>query len=234
MDDTRTLDALAGPGYCLLPPDEVGGRLGADRHRWAEFDRHWDRLVTDPYTEEAGTHRLRRYGHFGMRPGRAAEPRPHGDFLQPEDSNPLYVGRAREFAPLTGEFTADPLLAGLLDLLAEAAAVLADPPEWTVKIHPFRVTATGGRGGEPTPEGVHRDGVTLVSSLLVSRVNAEGGESTVYAPSGAPLLSTVLTEPGTLLLGDDRRTLHGVTAVTPSDPDRPAHRDVLVVTFAAP
>lgn len=61
-----------------------------------------------------------------------------------------------------------------------------------------------------------------------------GGESSVFHADGRHLLSTALTEPGTLLLGDDRHTLHGVTPIRPVDPSRPARRDVLVVTFAAP
>ena len=34
-------------------------------------------------------------------------------------------------------------------------------------------------------------------------------------------------------LVDDHRVMHGVTAVVPEDPARPAFRDVLVVTFRA-
>ncbi|GGT15637.1 2OG-Fe dioxygenase family protein [Streptomyces purpureus] len=232
MSDSHTLQALSEPGYCLMKPDEIGRRLGVDGRQWAEFDLHWDELAPDPYVQEAGMRRLRRYGHFGRKPTGELTVRSHDGFLQPEDSNPLYIGQERHFEPLTDAFAQDPLLAALLDLLAEAASVLADPPEWTVKVHPFRVVATSGQAGQPTPEGVHRDGVTLVSSLLVARGNADGGESTVYDLDGAPILSTVLEEPGTLLLGDDRRTLHGVSPVTPRDPARPAHRDVLVITFA--
>jgi hypothetical protein len=79
---------------------------------------------------------------------------------------------------------------------------------------------------------MHRDGVTLVTSLLVGRRNAVGGESTVTDMAGRQLLKTTLQEPGTLLFGDDRRTLHGVSAIRPRDPSQSAQRDVLVVTFA--
>ncbi len=78
----------------------------------------------------------------------------------------------------------------------------------------------------------HRDGVTLVTSLLIGRHNATGGESTVTDMAGRQLLATTLCEPGTLLLGDDRRTLHGVSPVRSRDTSRPAQRDVLVITFA--
>ncbi len=78
--------------------------------------------------------------------------------------------------------------------------------------------------------GVRR-GVTLVSSLLVGRQNASGGESSVFDVDGRLLLTTTLSEPGALLLGDDRRTLHSVSPVRPVDRSRPAYCDVLVVTF---
>ncbi|MEU9484728.1 2OG-Fe dioxygenase family protein [Streptomyces decoyicus] len=89
-----------------------------------------------------------------------------------------------------------------------------------------------GGEGRPTPEGRHRDGVTLVSWLLVSRNNASGGRSTALAPDGPELLSATLDEPASLLLSDDRRTLHAVSPIRPLDPSRHAHRDVLVTTLA--
>ena len=79
---------------------------------------------------------------------------------------------------------------------------------------------------------MHRDGVTLVTSLLIGRRNALAGESTVTDMAGRPVLATTLEEPGTLLVGDDRRTLHGVSPIRPRDSSQPAQRDVLVVTFA--
>lgn len=100
----------------------------------------------------------------------------------------------------------------------------------------FRVQARAGdgaSGGDPTPEGLHRDGVTLVSSLLVARRNAIGGETTVCDGAGRELRRTTLAERGTLLLADDRRTLHGVSPIRPVDDRAMARRDVLVITFAS-
>jgi hypothetical protein len=124
------------------------------------------------------------------------------------------------------------LLRRLLKLLCRVATALDDVVEWSAKVSPFRVVASADDGGEPTPEGLHRDGVTLVTSLLVWRHNAIGGQSSVVDTGGHQLLTTTLTEPGTLLLGDDRRTLHGVSPIRPLDPAEPARRDVLVITFA--
>lgn len=226
---------LAATGVAVLPPFQVTRSLGMGGDVWTGFARHWDELVPDPYAAERGVTRLRRYGHYLLRDG-IMRPMPGDSFVQPQDSNPLYVGRDRTFEPLTETFVNDPLPRGLVQLLAPVAKSLDDAAEWQVKVHLFRVQARAGDaadGGDPTPEGLHRDGVTLVTSLLVARRNAIGGETTVCDDAGRELLRTTLAEPGTLLLGDDRRTLHGVSPIRPVDDRAPARRDVLVITFAS-
>ncbi|MFD8996295.1 2OG-Fe dioxygenase family protein [Streptomyces abikoensis] len=214
-----------------MPAAEVWACLGVDAVGWAGFAAHWDDLVTDPYAAENGTRRLRRYGVFSLtREGRLVA-RPNDAFVQPEASNPMYVGVDRRFEPLTGACAADPLLVSLIRLLGQLAARLEDRDEWVVQVHPFRVLASAGQDGQATPEGRHRDGVTLVSSLLIGRENVTGGESSVYDMTGAPVLATTLSEPGSLLLGDDRHTLHEVSPIRPRDPARGARRDVLVTTL---
>jgi hypothetical protein len=224
--------AVATTGVSLMSSFDVTRSLGAGREEWTRFGRHWERLGRDPYAAELGVTRLRRYGQYSFRDG-ALHPMPKGVFAQPEDSNPLYIGKDREFAPLTDAFAQDPLLQGVVRLLARVAAALDDVADWNVKVHPFRIRSSSDDDGRPTPEGLHRDGVTLVSSLLVGRRNAFGGESLVCDPDGRKLLTTTLAEPGTLLVGDDRRTLHSVSPVRPIDGSGPAQRDVLVITFAS-
>ncbi|MCT7661836.1 2OG-Fe dioxygenase family protein [Mycobacterium deserti] len=220
-------------GTYLMRPAELNGTLGIDAGAWQLFGRHWNELAPDVYAAELGTRRLRRYGHFRFTAADGGlEPLPHGAFVQPDNSNPLYIERDRHFEPLTEEFVDDPVLQSLLSLLGQLATALDDVERWSVKVTPFRVLASAGDAGQPTPEGLHRDGVTLVSSLLVSRDNAVGGESSVFSANGRHLLSAILETPGTLLLGDDRKTLHGVSPIRPRDAARPARRDVLVITFA--
>jgi hypothetical protein len=233
MTSGQAVKELLTVGACVMPPDELNNRLGVDDGEWTRFATHWEDLAPDSYAAELGTQRLRRYGHFCFRSADGvATPMPHRAFVQPQDSNPLYVSRDRYFEPLTDAFAKDPLLHGILRLLGQLAAALDDVAVWNAKVTPFRVLASSDGEGQPTPEGLHRDGVTLVTSLLIRRDNAVGGESSVVDNQGRRLLSTTLAEPGTLLLGDDRRTLHGVSPIRPLDPARPAQRDVLVITFA--
>ncbi|MGX1885137.1 2OG-Fe dioxygenase family protein [Streptomyces sp. NPDC055287] len=226
--------ALTSTGVHLMPPDTVMACTGTDQWAWDRFAAHWENLSPDRYAAEAGTCRLRRYGHFSLAAATGeATLLPHVPFVQPRDTNPLYVQVDRHFDPLTDAFVADPVLLSLLRLLGDLAACLDRTAQWSVKVHPFRVVAAADERGEPTPEGLHRDGVTLVSSLLVARRNAGGGESSVFDPDGKRVLATTLNEPGTLLLGDDRRTLHQVSPIRPLDTGRLAYRDVLVTTLTA-
>jgi hypothetical protein len=224
---------LMSVGACLMAPVDLNTCLGVDEDAWTRFSAYWDDLAPDPYAAELGTRRLRRYGHFRFTPADGvAKLLPHHAFVQPEDSNPLYVQTDRQFEPLTDAFVKDPLLQQILRMLGRVATALDDVAAWNVKVTPFRVLAAAYDKGQPTPEGLHRDGVTLVTSLLIRRRNAVGGESSVFDMDGNRLVATTLAEPGTLLLGDDRRTLHGVSPIRPIEPAEPAQRDVLVITFA--
>jgi hypothetical protein len=224
---------LTSVGAIVMPSADLSRCIGADEGKWARFASHWEDLAPDSYAAELGTRLLRRYGHFAFRlSDGTARLMPHRAFVQPERSNPLYVGCNRHFEPLTESFVRDPLLHNLLELLGRMATALDDAAEWSAKVTPFRVVASADGSGEPTPEGLHRDGVTLVSALLVDRRNVIGGSSAVHDLGGQRLLTTTLSEPGSLLLNDDRRTLHGVSPIRPAIPDAPAQRDVLVITFA--
>ncbi|MBF6469712.1 2OG-Fe dioxygenase family protein [Nocardia beijingensis] len=226
-------DALVADGVHLLPADVTTASLELEPADWERFRRHWEDLHPDVYADARGARRLRRYGRFSLTgPAGRIGLLSSDSFVQPEESNPLYIGVDRTFEPLTDAFVTDPVFVAVLRLLARLATALDAPARWSAKVHPFRVIASADAHGLPTPEGRHRDGVTLVSSLLVGRQNAWGGASSVFDPSGRRLLRTTLDRPGTLLLGDDRRTLHSVSPVRPMDRCRPAYRDVLVVTFA--
>src|SRR5262249_44137768 len=107
------------------------------------------------------------------------------------------------------------------------------PRAWHIEVHQFRIEARADEEGQPTPEGVHRDGVDFVLVLLVSRENIASGTTTVYAIDGRPLGRFTLPTPFDAVLVDDARVCHGVTPVRALDPARAAHRDVLVATFRA-
>lgn len=79
-------------------------------------------------------------------------------------------------------FARHPLLHKVIRLLSRIAAALDEVGEWNVQVHPFRIRSAPQECGA-------------------------GGQPT---PEGRRLLTATLAEPGTLLVSDDRRTLHQV------------------------
>jgi len=73
--------------------------------------------------------------------------------------------------------------------------------------------------------------VDWVLVMLLARENIVSGVTTVSGLDHEELGSFTLTETFDTAIVDDSRVFHGVTAVEPLDPERPAYRDVLVVTF---
>ncbi|MEN8652240.1 2OG-Fe dioxygenase family protein [Streptomyces sp. 21So2-11] len=225
--------ALSDIGGHLLAADELSRILGVTHADWARFALNWEDLKLDNFMADGGTYRYRRFGQYDLHPSSGAfSLLPHEPYRQESHVNPLNGGVDRMYEPLTDAFVTDPLLHELLVTLGRTFSAVDSTQRWNVKLHPYRITA-GAEVGQPAPEGRHRDGVTFITSLLINRLNITGGESSVYSNEGELLLSTTLADPGDLLLGDDRRTLHSVTPIQPVDAGSPAHRDVLVIAYTA-
>lgn len=216
------------PGVAMRQMLEREGSLGD----WDSFADSWNRLEVDEYMADGGRYRRRRYATFETRPGAPIALAPHQAHFQTIDYNPLNGGVPRWFEPIepvaAQGVSMSAILAfcrGLFDRLAGRS------PAWHIETHQFRIEARPGEQGRPTPEGLHRDGVDYVLVLLVNRRNIASGVTTIHSLDGRALGRFTLTDPFDAALVDDSRVAHGVTPVEPTDPDAPAFRDVLVVTF---
>jgi hypothetical protein len=199
---------------------------------WDAFTGSWDRLELDTYMADGGRYRRRRHATFAAPAAGAITRKPHQPHYQSLDYNPLHGGIERWFEPVEEAVASGASLRTILEFCRSSFGRLAsDVGEWHVEIHQFRIEARPSEAGRPTPEGLHRDGVDYVLVLLIDRENIASGVTTIHAAGGEMLGQFTLTAPFDAALVDDRRVAHGVTPVEPIDPTRPAHRDVLVVTF---
>ena len=199
---------------------------------WQAFADSWNRLDVDTYMADGGRYRRRRHAVYAAARGSAVTREPHQPHFQPIDYNPLNGGIERWFTPIEQEIGAGPSMTRVIAFCRTLFESLAPAIErWYIEAHQFRIEARGGEAGRPTPEGLHRDGVDYVLVLLVSRENIASGVTTIHAADGRALGHFTLTHPFDAALVDDGRVAHGVTPVMAIDPARPAHRDVLVVTF---
>lgn len=227
--------SVARDGYAFVHAPEMRAVLEvAGLRDWNSFAASWDDLGVDAYMADGGRYRRRRFACFRAA-GEGILRKPHQPHYQSRDYNPLNGGLQRWFEPVTEPIGRHPALGAILETCHRLFGGLTPPPlrpeAWHIEIHQFRIEARSGTEGRPTPEGMHRDGVDWVLVLLVNRVNIASGETSIGDLAGERLGSFTLTEPFDAAVTDDNRVFHGVTPVTPLDPARPGHRDVLVVTF---
>jgi hypothetical protein len=227
--------ALTAQGYAFVPADRMRALLDPTAlERWDQFASSWEHLGVDRYMADGGRYRRRRHAVFAAGPD-GIERKPHQPHYQSRDYNALNGGIERWFTPVEDQVATHPVLLSILsvcrDLFESLVAPGARPETWHVELHQFRIEPSTGEDGQPTPEGLHRDGVDWVLVLLIARENIASGVTSIHDAQRRLLGSFTLERPLDAAFVDDSRVYHGVTAIRPLDPTLPAHRDVLVVTF---
>ena len=225
--------ALARGGFAFVAGAEMAALLAESGglHDWDQFRASWHDLPLDAFMADGGRYRRRRHAVYAATRGGSAVRQAHQPHYQSREYNPLNGGVARWFAPVDAGIGDGPTLHAILRCAQAIFERFSPRSEWRIEVHQFRIEARRGEQGQPTPEGVHRDGVDYVLVLLIDRVNIVSGTTTVHALNGEPLGSFTLTTALDAALLDDARVAHGVTAIEPLDAERSAYRDVLVVTF---
>ena len=229
-------DALTHNGFAFLPAPRFSALLPSDAlEDAANFVASWGQLGLDMYMADGGRYRRRRFGAFAVSTNDIVR-KPHQPHYQSRDYNPVNGGIERWFDPIADSVVRHPIMQACLTTACTLFDSLTPNPPlvWHTEVHQFRIEAQPGGVAYPTPEGMHRDGVDWVLVLLIARENIAEGVTTIYDLARQPLGSFALTAPFDAALVDDSRVYHGVTAVKPLDPKRPAYRDVLVATFRRP
>lgn len=226
---------LRSAGFCFLPAAESRALLGelTAEADWAAFSDSWNGMPVDAYMADQGRYRRRRHAVFALQDGQLQR-LPHQPHYQGTEYNPVNGGIERWFEAMPAAVCTGSTLHRILHFACACFESLRpEVRRWKLELHQFRIEARAGQPGQPTPEGSHRDGVDYVLVLLVCRHNIARGNTAIADPKGHPLGEFTLANPLDLALVDDHRVFHGVTAVEPLDPQLPAWRDVLVVTFKA-
>jgi hypothetical protein len=222
-------------GFAWVAADTMRKLLSPDALRdWAPFAASWNDLGVDTYMADGGRYRRRRFSAFEVT-GDAIIRKPHQPHYQSRDYNALNGGIERWFQPITDEAASTASFQAIVRLCFELFDPLTPassrPAAWHVECHQFRIEARSGEHGQPTPEGLHRDGVDWVLVMLVTRENIAEGVTSIHDAAKTLVGRFTLTQPLDSAFVDDSRVYHGVTPVVPIDPQRSAYRDVLVVTF---
>jgi hypothetical protein len=233
---TPLRDEVAREGFALVGAPRMRPLLGGldELPDWDAFASSWNDLPLDTQLPEGHRYRRRRHATLSARAGASGwHLEPHQPHYQSLDYNPLVGGIERWFEPIAPEILLGESFDRIVGFCLQFFAPMRAPVDWHIECHQFRIEARSDAAGQPTPEGVHRDGVDYVLVLMVNRVNIESGTTTVHDAEGKLLGTFTLSEAFDAALVDDNRVRHGVTAVRPIDATKPAFRDVLVVTLRA-
>ena len=236
-DILAIVEKIRSTGFCFAPADLFRAFLTPSAlAEWPSFAASWDDLGLDTYMADGGRYRRRRFAAFAVSSERAVR-KAHQPHYQSQDYNPLNGGIERWFGAVSEAITVHPVTLGLLDIGRQAfdALTLAPvrPEAWHVELHQFRIEAHAEQTGQPTPEGLHRDGVDWVLVVLVDRKNVESGVTSIYNLDRCHLGDFTLSDPLDAVFLQDNRVFHGVTAIRPLEADQLARRDVAVITFRA-
>lgn len=201
---------------------------------WPAFSASWYNMPEDSYMADGGRYRRRRYATLRAEAqSLQAELQPHQPHYQSLIYNRLNGGVARHFAAIEPVIMQGASMRSLIAYGLRLFRQLVSEVAVHIEVHQFRIDAKSLGEGKPTPEGMHRDGVDLVLVTMIDRVNVQSGTTTIHDLQGQQLASFTLTQALDTALVDDRQAMHGVTPIIPIEPDQPAFRDVLVVTYRA-
>lgn len=203
-------------------------RIGNDQL----FLDSWNSLEEDQYMADGGRYRKRRHAIFATHESTDAPVlMPYQPHYQTLDYNSMNGGIARYFAPILVDLLNSRTLSALLGLGTRLFNLVSGIHPWHIELHQFRIEARDGQKGNPTPEGVHRDGVDFVIVVMIKRVNIESGATSIYNLDNRLLGEFTLLNTFDMAIVNDKKVYHGVTPITQLDPDEEAYRDVLVMTF---
>ncbi len=233
----RDIEAELGTaGYCLLRAEEI--HLSDEmRQAWLSLSIDYSDLPADEYLPDGGQYRFRRYGRFSFAPSSGALTRlPHEDYYQSADINRVTGGFIRKFAPLLGTTFENEFLRELIrfDFRQFPLDEAARAGDWEVQAHLIRVRANESEMGQPSPEGIHRDGAEFVSVHLAELINARGGEVSIYDDERNLLSAFRLKQVLDSYLFHDASLWHAAAPIRPIAPAHEAIRSILTFDFHPP
>lgn len=181
-------------------------------------------LPVDPYLKSGA--RSRRFSWFAGSPMHP-ERMPHKLFYQTEK----YEGRPdihREFDEIDLSVAGHSSFRNILDCFVAVTRInMANTP---IEVHQIRVSCGDHLEGNPSPEGVHRDGCHYLGIFVVNREGVEGGENSIHLTKEGDAVLKATLAPGQFLFCDDEMVMHYASPVTVSKGHHIGHRDIFVLT----
>jgi len=199
---------------------------------WTEFSSTWEDLGSDTYIADKGTYRKRRFSSaLYNSKSSVLNYKKHECYFQDKENNTLNGGVERYFDPITPHIAYHPILVKLIRSYSDLFTALGYGDKWHLSLHQVRITASPDQVGNPSPEGIHKDGTTFTTLLLMDRKGVKGGENLVYDNDKKLTESKTLENPGDFIILSDEDLYHDVNPIKPVD--NFGYRDMLMVGFTS-
>ncbi|MEV0415306.1 2OG-Fe dioxygenase family protein [Streptomyces sp. NPDC050448] len=162
-------------------------------------------------------------------------PLDHVAYYQGEAMNAFVGGIERHFGDVEESTYRNPLFQALVRYDFDNLPVEDEYRDRArvCQIHQIRIEINPGKYNELVPEGIHSDGYPWAGLHLISRVDVEGGHSTVFTWDEEPLAKGTFLTPLDSLIFEDRAMEHHVTGLSAAE-DKGGYRDVLAISFSLP
>ncbi|NER92269.1 MAG: 2OG-Fe dioxygenase family protein [Symploca sp. SIO1B1] len=190
----------------------------------------FDSLPLDRYIK--GSYRYRRFSRFSVS-GSNITRLPHANFYQNLNDNKLLGGIQRSYQELKQDLVRERDFVSLLIKFSSYCQTQSDIQSMEIGVHQIRITCSSGQSGNPTPEGIHRDGVDTIGILCVNQHEIKGGITSLFYPDKESLTFKSKLNPGELLIVNDKQLWHYTSPITPVTLSDPGFRDVLVMTYSS-
>jgi hypothetical protein len=183
----------------------------------------FDKLVVDPYVKEGyrKKHILRaKYTKNGL------EKVPLRPLFQSKDTNPTHGNIIRIYPEVVSD--SPDTIDNILHLFIKLTNM---PLNETILFQEQRVQCDNMLTGLPSVENWHKDSVSKVGIICVSRENIVGGINQFRVNNDqANVLSKVLL-PGFMAVFEDDQIQHRVTPIRPLDKSKQGYRDVILLAY---
>ncbi len=206
---------LKEKGYSIVDAPEID--------RQPLFDS-FDLLPMDNYLQ--GDFRRRRFSWFTSSPQGLVK-LPHKLFYQAEK----YEGRPdiyRQYDEIDNSIISHPSFKSIIDCFISATDInMRNTP---VEVHQIRILCGNDIQGNPSPEGVHRDGCHYLGIFVIRRDNIVGGENSIHLEQDGDALLEVTLQPGQFIFCDDEKVMHNAKSIMVAEGHSSAFRDIFVLT----
>ncbi|NET59341.1 MAG: 2OG-Fe dioxygenase family protein [Symploca sp. SIO2E6] len=190
----------------------------------------FDSLPLDRYIK--GFYRYRRFSRFSVS-GSNITRMPHATFYQNLNDNKLLGGIQRSYQELKQDLVRERDFVSLLIKFSSYCQTQSESQSIEIGVHQIRITCSSRQSGNPTPEGIHRDGVDTIGILCVNRHEIKGGITSLFYPDKKSLTFKRKLHPGELLIVNDKQLWHYTSPITPVTFSNPGFRDILVLTYSS-